>query len=111
MTPEKFAPHGAEIRARICRTVGALGAAIEALENLELALGWPNHGEPVADLALADYHLEEMLQLLDTAGDHLTSVGDAAERVPLAASAAVEAEEDAPDNGASYRVRGQGGAS
>lgn len=84
MTPaQTFTPHGVEIRERICRTVGALGFAIEALENLELALGHPSHGEPAADLALADHHLEEMYQLLDAAGDHLTSVGDALARVRL----------------------------
>lgn len=84
MTPtDSFSHDASEIRARICWTVAALGQVVTSLQHLELALGWPNYGEPVADIALADFHLEEMYQLLDTAGEHLTSVGDALERVRL----------------------------
>lgn len=77
-TLEEFPHVATELRSRICRTIASLGDAIVALENLELVLSHPLPESSTADLVLADYHLEEMLAFLDTAGDRLTSVSDLA---------------------------------
>lgn len=114
-----FSTHATDLRARSCRVIAQLGVSLNCLEQAEEMIAHDNHGEPFADLALLDHHLEEMASALDTADEHLRSVYDkldlirrAARRALLAAQGRTEVTADslAVDE-VSYRVRGtEGGA-
>lgn len=116
-TVETFKPHATEIRKRICDTVQSLGLALAALENCELSAAMDGAADdPAVSAILMQTHLEEMAGMLDSTGEYLTAANDLVSTVisrlsDIQGDSQAAATDDEADNGASYRVRGQGGAS